>query len=235
MAAMSGYKQSAEHIAKRIASRLETLAAKPKTVSRDWLFAHYSLLGLDMVQIGGMLQKDPKTIWSWMRHYGIETRPRGGHTSPNAFRPGEPNLFAGRRHTPETRARLSAHAKATGRVPYDPAVGSYMKGRSGADTPNWKGGITPERQAFYLTDEWRDAVKAVWSRSDAACERCGKRHNTIESRGTFHVHHIVSFMVRELRAIPSNLVLLCKPCHLFVHSGRNTEKQFIKDAENGNP
>ena len=223
-----GYEQSPEHVRKRIDARLATVAAKPKPVSGDWLRAHYSLMGMDLVQIGALLNKDPKTIWAWMKHYGLPTRPRGGATLPHAFKAGDPSAFAGKRHTTETRAYISDLAKRTGRVPYDPAVGSYMKGRKGADTPNWKGGITPERQAFYASDEWREAVKTVWARADAKCERCGVHHNTAKRRGTFHVHHIVSFMVRELRAVPSNLVLLCKPCHLFVHSNANTDKQFLE-------
>lgn len=225
-----GHKQSAEHVRKRIAGRLATLATKPKQVSRDWLRAHYTLLGMDCAQIGRMVGRDAKTVWAWMRHYGIQTRPRGGTTSPHAFKAGGTSPFAGRKHTPATKAVLSAIAKADGRVPFDPAIGSYMKGRKGADTPTWRGGITPERQAFYITEEWREAVKAVWARANATCERCGKHHNTAESRGTFHVHHIVSFMVRELRAVPSNLTLLCKPCHLFVHSNANTEKHFLGEV-----
>jgi predicted HNH restriction endonuclease len=53
----------------------------------------------------------------------------------------------------------------------------------------------------------------------------------VESRGTFHIHHVVSFMVRELRAEPDNLVLLCKKCHLFVHSRKNKTSEFIKELD----
>jgi hypothetical protein len=61
------------------------------------------------------------------------------------------------------------------------------------DQPAWKGGITPERQQFYSTEEWSDAVKGVWKRDNAICQNCKKHHNTTKSRGTFHIHHIVSF------------------------------------------
>ena len=36
-----------------------------------------------------------------------------------------------------------------------------MYGRNGSDHPNWKGGITPERQRVYSSREWADAVRTV--------------------------------------------------------------------------
>lgn len=199
-----------------------------KPVSKEWLEQKYLAEGLDCVQIGRLVDRDAKSVWNWLKDFGIQTRARGGHTSPHAFKKGRKNTFVA--HTEETKKRISEMAKASGRVPYDPKVGSYMKGRSGKDTPNWKGGITPERQAFYQSREWKDACIATWARADAKCERCGIHHNTCDARGTFHVHHIVSFMVKELRAEPSNLALLCSKCHRHVHSKANTTKEFIGDA-----
>lgn len=194
-----------------------------KPVTREWLEAKYETEGLDCVQIGRLVCRDPKSVWNWLKDFGIKTRPRGGNWAqiPKGG-------FKGKKHTPEFRAKLSQYAKETGRVPYKPSVGSYMKGRKGKDTPSWKGGLTPERQSFYASEEWKEACKAVWHRANARCERCGKHHNIAEVRGTFHVHHIVSFMVRALRAEPSNLALLCKECHRFVHSRKNEAKEFLK-------
>jgi len=107
--------------------------------------------------------------------------------------------------------------------------GKHWLRHDGAVHPNWKGGITPERQAFYATEAWREAVKIVWARARAKCERCGVHHSTMARRGTFHVHHIVGFACAALRAQPENLALLCKPCHLFVHSKKNVHREFIKD------
>ena len=194
-----------------------------RPVTREWLENKYVIEGLDCVQIGRIVGRDPKSVWSWLKDFGIPTRPRGAN-----WRQLPHDGFKGKKHTAEAREKLSRIAKAEGRVPYDPAVGSYMKGRKGASTPNWKGGITPDRQAFYLTEDWREACKAVWARAKARCERCGKHHNVTEVRGTFHVHHIVSFKVVALRAEPSNLVLLCRECHRFVHSRKNIGKEFIK-------
>lgn len=113
-------------------------------------------------------------------------------------------------------------------MPYLLADGSHaMKGRTGANHPSWKGGVTPERQAFYASPEWREACCAVWHRADAQCERCTADHRDHSQRGSFHVHHIVSFAVRELRASVSNLALLCRDCHLFVHSKKNVTGEFL--------
>ena len=224
MAVKVGYVQTAEHVRRRTAARLATLATRPKPVSKGWLEARYLGEQLDCVQIGALLERDPKTIWSWLRHYGIPIRGRGTHgRQPRGRAPGF-------RLTAETRAKLSAIAKRDGRVPYDPSVGPYPRGRRGAAATNWKGGVTPERQAFYASDEWKQACKAVWARANAQCERCGCHHNSPATRGTFHVHHIVSFAVRAVRADPTNLALLCAPCHRFVHSKANTQSEFLGEA-----
>ena len=98
-----------------------------------------------------------------------------------------------------------------------------MWGKSGALNPHWLGGISPERQAFYETQEWKAACSTVWKRDKARCRRC----RSISADYPLHVHHIQSFKVVAMRAKPSNLVLLCKPCHTFVHSRRNTQREYL--------
>jgi len=102
-----------------------------------------------------------------------------------------------------------------------------MFGKNGADNPNWQGGIAPERQAFYSSREWKSACAEVWKRDNATCQRCGLRCKK-RSHGTFHIHHIVGFADKELRANPSNLVLLCRPCHHFVHSKENVSREYLR-------
>jgi predicted HNH restriction endonuclease len=115
-----------------------------------------------------------------------------------------------------------------GRVPYLKNGVHWLKGRPSSDHPTWKGGITPERQSFYSSREWKTACVAVWKRADAKCERCKKDHRILGNRGTFHVHHIVSFRVKRLRSKVSNLAILCAACHRFVHSKKNKKKEFLK-------
>lgn len=193
-------------------------------VTRDWLFAHYTLLGMDCVQIGGLVKRDPKTVWSWMKAAGVKTRPRGHNVGQ--LPQGRPSGFT---LSDSHKQRLREARAADGRMPHM-KDGKHWLHHEGAVHPNWKGGITPDRQALYLTAEWVTAVKIVWARDDAKCQRCGSHHNTAQKRGTFHVHHIVGFKAVALRAEPSNLALLCSTCHRFVHSRKNIDKSFIKDA-----
>jgi len=101
-----------------------------------------------------------------------------------------------------------------------------MWNKRGELNPRWLGGVTPERQAFYNSDEWKQACAFVWKRDRACCCRCGlSRQDRLDM--PFHIHHIVSFAVRLLRADPSNLVLLCEVCHHFVHSRRNVNGEYL--------
>lgn len=199
---------------------------RSKHVDRDWLYQKYIVEELSANDIAAIVKRHPKRVWEWLRDYGIPTRPRGAVTSGTAFAAGT-QAFKGMRHTPEAREKIRQARLRDGHVPYLKNGKHHLKGKCGADTPNWKGGITPERQRVYGTREWKEAVKAVWQRADARCERCGKDHRESGMRGTFAVHHIVSFAVPESRCDPDNLILLCRSCHLFIHSRENVDKELI--------
>ena len=102
-----------------------------------------------------------------------------------------------------------------------------MWNKRGELNPRWKGGITPLRQAFYMSEEWKTVCSAVWKRDKATCRRCGleKKEN---AEMPFHIHHVVSFANEQLRATASNLVLVCETCHHFIHSKRNEKNEFIQ-------
>lgn len=223
-----GYRQSEDHVRNRIDARLATLRAKPTLVSREWLEREYLVEGRNCVQIGLELGRDPKTIWGWLRFFDIPTRPRGGASSPSSFRKGQVGTFTGKTHSQKSRELIRQARLRDGGVPYLRDGVHWLAGKTGSDHPSWKGGCTPERQAFYATDEWKAAVKAVWARADARCERCGLDQRT--NRQThFHIHHVVSFAVRELRSGVTNLRLLCPPCHRFVHSRANVQRELLED------
>jgi hypothetical protein len=99
-----------------------------------------------------------------------------------------------------------------------------MYNKKGSINPNWKGGFTPERQAFYSSLEWKRCIPAVWKRDNATCRNCKTKDNT----KTFAIHHIVSFAVKEKRADIDNLILLCRKCHCWVHSKQNRENRWLK-------
>lgn len=101
-----------------------------------------------------------------------------------------------------------------------------MWNRFGELSPQWRGGITFERQAFYSSREWKSVCVAVWARDKAVCQRC--KLSKKESRDMpFHIHHIESFANKELRADVNNLVLLCEGCHHFIHSKRNVNHEYL--------
>jgi len=99
-----------------------------------------------------------------------------------------------------------------------------MFGRTGSENPNWKGGVTAERQAFYSSQGWKSVSELVYKRDRAACQRCGKQESC---DGHHHIHHIVPFDVEYLRTAVHNLVLLCRDCHNFVHSKENVKGEFL--------
>lgn len=200
---------------------------RQKPVDREWLYQKYVVEGLDCTAISKIVNRNSKRVWEWLHDLDIPTRPRGSD-SRQQFQKGQRSAFAGHTHTDQTRELVRQARVQDGRKPYLKNGVHHLKGKRGADTPNWKGGITPERQAFYGSLEWKAAVKAVWKRDNATCQRCQKHHNTAKNRGTFDIHHIVSFECVALRSEVTNLVLICEECHYWIHSKANTESEFIK-------
>lgn len=198
--------------------------------SKEWLINEYVTKKRTCNDIAKELNKDPKTIWSWLKKNEIPTRSRGGDSSSGSFKKGS-NLWLGKKHKPETKDKIREARLKDGHVPYLKNGVHWMKGLESKNHPNFKGGLTPERQSLYSSNEWSEAIKKVWKRDNAICQKCGKSHNEEKNRGNFHIHHLVSFQVRELRSEVSNLILLCKECHRWVHSNKNINKQFIKNHE----
>lgn len=210
-------------------SATKSLVARP---SADVLRDLYVTRGIGCPDIGRMFQRDPKTVFWWLRQAGIQTRARGSNPGPQ-FKKGDRGAFSGRRHSAASRQRIRASTVADGRVPYLRDGVHWLKGVPASLNPNWKGGITPDRQTFYRSREWKAVSVAVWTRANGCCERCGLDLRAVDRRevGTFHVHHIVAFAVRELRAEVTNLALLCRECHWFVHSAANVGHEYLKQAD----
>ena len=101
-----------------------------------------------------------------------------------------------------------------------------MYGRTGAANPNWKGGISADRQSLYSSQEWKDVSVAVWKRDKGSCQRCAAFAGSNQDR-SFHIHHIVSLGIEDSRTDAANLILLCKKCHHWVHSKENNGNEFI--------
>jgi transposase len=222
-----------------------------KEVSREWLYQKYVEEGLGTYQIGRIVGRNAKRVYEWLQGYNIPTRERTWGTTAGSLPYHNPQWL--RREYVKNKRSASSIAEQFGVQPANiyfflrkfgikrrntsqvraikhwgaPGESNPMFGKRGAQTPNWKGGITPDRQAFYQSNEWKNAVRVVWKRDKGICQRCGKRSG---SAVQMHIHHIVSFAIKELRTEPSNLVLLCDPCHHWVHSKKNTIQEFIRSA-----
>lgn len=195
--------------------------------TKDWLIDQYFNQGKNCNLIGKEIGRDGKSVWNWFKWYNIEISKRGSNYKNNLILDGSP--FRGKSHTQEFKNKIREQRKKDGHVPYLKNGVHWLKGVTKDNHPTWKGGLTPERQSFYSSEEWVESVKGVWKRDKGVCQNCGKHHNTELNRGNFHIHHIVSFQIRELRSDIKNLVLLCKDCHRWVHSNKNKNKLWLKN------
>ena len=88
--------------------------------------------------------------------------------------------------------------------------------KSGAEHPNWKGGISPYRMTHYFRDaRYKPFRSAVLNRDDWTCQECGKRG------GRLQVHHVIPYADCPERAFDvDNGITLCKKCHYAKHRGQ---------------
>lgn len=225
-----------------------------KPVDEAWLHQKYVVEGLSTYEIAAIVERNPKQVWHWLRGYGLELRGRGGDrawsTRPD---PGKPyqnpgwlwtHYFFMGRSTPEIAEEFGVchqtinHFLRKAGIPRrtvsearaikhwgNCGEDNSMFGKRGPLHPNWKGGCTTEREAFYSTIEWRLAFREVWRRDRKRCRRCDA---TYIKGAKLEVHHIIPFAVKELRAVVSNLVLLCQQCHDWVHGRANVNGDFLK-------
>jgi|SRR5690606_3561864 len=198
--------------------------------TKEWLIDQYFNKGKTCNDIAKEINRNPKRVWEWFRDYGIEINKRGANYKNNLIQDG--STFKDKKHKESTKELIRQARFKDGGVPYLNKHGvHWLKGVTGKEHPSFKGGLTPERQSLYSSEEWSDVVKEVWKRDNAICQNCGKNHNTEKNRGNFHIHHLISFQIPEFRTELSNLVLLCKECHRWVHSKKNINQKFIKTNE----
>lgn len=222
-----------------------------KPVSREALVDLYVDKGLSTYAIAKRVRRNPKRVYEWLVGYGIQPRPRTWDTVSGS-QPFHDRTWLEHEYVQKGRSasdiakacavtennvlfflrKLGIPTRSMEQIranKYWGAVGAAnpMFGRRGAANPHWKGGATPERQAFYLSQEWKSVSRKVWARDKAACQHCGLR----TAPGVqMHIHHKVSFAVGPLRAALSNLVLLCEPCHDWVHSKKNKTREWIEES-----
>jgi len=199
--------------------------SKSPHLDREWLYQKYIVEGLSTYDIGRLVGRDPKGVYTKLRDFGIPTRPRGQNLagSDNYMRqPGAVNPFQGRQHTEATKRRLSQ--KASVEKPWLRGERNGMAGRTGETNPNYIDGSSPERQRMYAHGTWKAVLRAVYARDNYRCVRCSAPKTTPRS---LHAHHIKPWAGNPaLRFDLDNLVTLCRTCHSWVHSKANTEGLF---------
>lgn len=199
---------------------------KSKHLDREWLYQKYVVEGLSTYDIAKIVDRDPKRVYEKLRDFEIPTRPRG-HNLANGdsymMNPDNPNPFKGKRHTEETRQIMSE--KASVPKPWLRGKRNGMYGATGENNPNYKDGSSPERQRLYAMGKGKAFLRAILKRDGYTCQRCGAAH---EGGRSLHVHHIKPWAGNEsLRFDQTNVIVLCKPCHSWVHSKANVNLDYL--------
>jgi len=101
-----------------------------------------------------------------------------------------------------------------------------MFGRCDKANPNWRGGVSPERQKLYARSMWKAIRKAVFSRDNFSCRRCGEKP---VGHKQLHTHHLRAW-ARDpaLRFDVDNIITLCRGCHEWIHSKENKNREFLE-------
>lgn len=100
----------------------------------------------------------------------------------------------------------------------------YAKIYTGENSPNWKGGKK------HYTGGWFNARDKAKERDNYTCVRCGITEQ--EYGQELSVHHIKLYREFEDKVEANqldNLVCLCEPCHRYVHSNANINKEYLSD------
>jgi endogenous inhibitor of DNA gyrase (YacG/DUF329 family) len=101
---------------------------------------------------------------------------------------GENNPFYGKRHTSETKEKLS-------------------RTHQGSNTWNWKGGVS-FRYWMGRDSKWKKLRLKILKRDNFTCQACGSKNN-------LDVHHKIPFRISHDNS-ESNLITLCHNCHIKI-------------------
>ena len=100
-----------------------------------------------------------------------------------------------------------------------------MYGKLGAANPRWIDGSSPERQSMYARFFWKELVRSVLKRDGYLCGRCGCKNSNANK---LHAHHVKPWAGNpDSRFDQSNIITVCKHCHNWIHSKKNTANEYL--------
>ena len=149
---------------------------------------------------------------------------------------GRVSPMKGRKHTPETKKKMSLTRKGRkwtkeskdkwsekckgkgnnfyGKTHSDEYKERLKKELTGENNVNWKGGITPESKLRLSKAEWKKIRLEVYKRDNYKCRDCGVKctNSKKQTWKTIQCHHLISWREIEKEDI-DNLITLCCRCH----------------------
>ena len=109
-------------------------------------------------------------------------------------------------HLPSDERRFCSHKCANEHLAQE------RKYLTGSDSPNWKGGKTPEIKRIRASRDYAIWREAVFERDKYTCQDCGAKDKFL------NVHHIISMSEDISKALDiDNGITLCVNCHQKRH------------------
>jgi 5-methylcytosine-specific restriction endonuclease McrA len=205
----------------------------------DWLRQRYHEEGMTQAEIAEECGVSPRAIRDWMKRHEIPRREMEGENHPlygqerdESVKKSISETLTDREYPEKWRERLSQELRGneipetvrariseslTGMTRPEETRQKMSQSTRGEANPQWEGGVDP-----YYGPGWSMARRKARER-DEVCQNCGATTETAR----LEVHHIIPLRLFEQSESAerseahdlSNLVLLCRPCHMRAEHG----------------
>lgn len=213
---LKGRKQTAEHIAKRVAAFTPKLKGRTpwnkgqKTGYAPWRGKKRSAEDRQKMSESRLRRRDrlgyinsPEAVQKMAAARRGKSRPLNVRLRMSEYIKDHPIRGKGWHHSEETLKKLSI-AK----------IGRPIPALRGANNAHWKGGITPLHRQIRHSLEYAIWRRAVFERDDYRCFDCGAKSGETSSTVVLEADHIYPFaQFPRLRFMVENGRTLCNPCH----------------------